>query len=97
MNQSAPIGEARTYFGGVDVSNEFWMPAPALPPGGVHQFVYERLTIREQAILRRLRRGDWPRKSGRVARASRRERRRALEELGINDLRTLLRVLGGVR
>ncbi len=79
------------------MSNEFWMPAPTLPPVGVHQFVYERLTVREQAMLRRLRRGGWPRKGGRVARASRRERRRVLEDLGINDLRTLLRVLDGVR
>jgi hypothetical protein len=89
-------GECGPNIGGMDVNNEFWLPASALPPVGVHRFVYERLSEREQAILRRLRRGHWPAKSGRVTRASRRERRRALEQLGINDLRTLLRFLKGM-
>lgn len=63
----------------------------------VHAFVYERLTAREQQILRRLRQGKRPRSAargiGRSPRALLRRRRRALDRLGINDIRNLLRMV----
>lgn len=72
-----------------------------MPPSAasleVHDFVYERLTAREQAILRRLRRGQWPRRgaapTGAQLRRAARRNRRTLEALGINDLRNLLRIV----
>jgi hypothetical protein len=85
--------------GGVDVTNEFWMPMPAAAPVGLHAFVYERLTQHEQQLLRRLRRGTrlnrrterWT--EARKQRAARRQRRRALANLSINDVRVLLRLV----
>ncbi len=84
---------------GVDVTNQFWMPMPAAAPAGLHAFVYERLTVREQQLLRRLRRGSrvngraerWT--EARKQRSARRQRRRALANLSVNDIRVLLKLV----
>ena len=83
--------------GGRDVNNEFWMPSPSGPVERF-EYVYERLTRQEQAVLHRLLRGESPRKAARRLgrwrqRAAIRRRRRALDRLGIHDIRSLVQIV----
>jgi hypothetical protein len=78
------------------VNNEFWMPAPVSGPDDFAPFVYQRMTAREQAVLRRLKRrgGTATFRTGRVReRAALRQRRRVLSRLGIHDLRSLVHIV----
>lgn len=79
------------------MNNEFWMPAPQGDPAGI-VFYGQVLTPAEQAVLRRLRRGERPRlaarrTTGRRERAALRKRRRTLDRLAPGDLRSLVQIV----
>jgi hypothetical protein len=79
------------------LNNEFWMPAPVSGPDDFSSLVFERLTAREQAVLRRLLRSQGSasfRRQSRVRqRAALRQRRRVLNRLGITDVRSLVHIV----
>jgi FixJ family two-component response regulator len=80
------------------VNNEFWMPAPASGPYERFPLEIERLTSEEKAVLRRLMRGERPRKlardlSPRRRRVALRQRRELLGRLGGRDLRSLVQIV----
>jgi hypothetical protein len=85
--------------GSRDVNNEYWMPTPASEPFDNGFLGYQLLTPEEQAVLRRLRRGSSRlRKAHRGAsgirhRAALRRRRKALDNLRISDLRSLVQIV----
>jgi hypothetical protein len=80
------------------LDNEFWMPAPHNGPPERHSAGPARLTPEEQAVLRRLLRGERTRKyvrlqSPRRQRALQRQRRKLLDRLGSRDLRSLVQIV----
>ena len=82
----------------MDVNNEYWMPTPAGEPIDTGFLGHHLLTPEEQAVLRRLRRGTRTRQEPRKAsgirhRAALRRRRRALDNLRVSDLRSLVQIV----
>ena len=80
------------------MNNEYWMPTPASEPIDNGFLGYQLLTPEEQAVLRRLRRGTRSPKAHRGAsgirhRAALRRRRKALDNLRISDLRSLVQIV----
>jgi hypothetical protein len=78
------------------VNNEFWMPAPSSGQEDFEPFVYQPMTSREEAVLRRLKRrpGTASFRPGRVReRVALRLRRRVLNRLARSDLRSLVHIV----
>ena len=73
------------------------MPAPISGPVDFAPFVHQRLTAKEQAVLRRLLRrqgvASYRRGSPVRARTALRQRRRMLNRLGVSDLRSLVHIV----
>lgn len=85
-------GEFRS--GEIEVNNDFWMPLPEGEPAGFIHFGPPRLTPAERTVLRRLRRGAPQHGRGGVReRTARRRRRRTLDRLAPEDLRSLVRIV----
>jgi hypothetical protein len=84
--------------GSESVNNEFWMPEPTGEPLDNGFVGYRLLTPAEQAVLRRLRRGAKYRNAARPAsgirhRQALRRRRKALDNLRLHDIRSLVQIV----